>query len=200
MYGDSGLPEVRKQNKRKVKLVMSEANQTPSPVAAPTHHKGGFPLKVTEAGVLFELQEFDKESNNAGFVFYTKEFLTKEALEANLDAETILMCVNRHFNFAMRQKANNSVPKDEDARAKQLHEGKIMLLSVEDAKAYKPGERDLTSPAGVGKKLAELREEFYAARDSGDTERAAALREQSKLLVAKMQEMLCKDLGIAPGV
>ena len=162
----------------------------------PTHTESGQPLKHTESGVLFELNQFADGSNNAGFSFYTKEFLTKESLAANLDDETVLMCVNRHFGFAMRQKATNSIPTDPDARAKQLADGKTIVISIEDAKAYKPGERDLTSLAGIGKRLAEYREEYAEAKAAGDTARANVAREQAKLLVAKQQELIMKDMGI----
>lgn len=178
------------------------SNATDSSNATPTietphvpAHKHGHPVKVTENGVLFELQEFDKDSANAGFVFYNKSFLNKTALEANLDEETILMCVNRHYNFAMRQKANNSIPSDADAKAALIAKGEVLLIDIPTAKSYKPGERDLTSLAGIGKRLAEFREELQEARAAGDTARVNAIREQAKLLVIKQQELIAKDMG-----
>lgn len=168
----------------------------------------GLPMKVRESGVTYELCEFDKEGTNAGFKFYTKTFDTFEALTGHYSPDTIVTIINRQLGFALRQKASNSIPTDADAKKKALYKGgeAILAVDVASAKAYVPGERDLTSISGCEKKIRELLSEIKdvlrpkIAAEPENAESIEALintkKAQAIELRTKMQELIAKSEDI----
>jgi len=166
--------------------------ETPTPTH--NHPVHGIPKVVREIGVTYELCEFES-GNNKGFIFYKKNFDDYKSMLAHYSEDIILTVVNRQLDFALRQKASNSVPPDEDAKNKALARGgeAILVVDVAAAKNYTPGERDLTSISGCDKKIRELMGEVKELREKQKVEPENAESIEARIGEMKVQIMALRN-------
>src|SRR5436190_5630515 len=185
-----------KKNKHMETTIQPDAavKQTQEAKPEPTHIDG-LPVKVEDGGKFFELNEFDGASK--GFKFYVMQFKTLEdAIEhykALKQDDAILTLVNRQLNFNMRTKAKNQIT-NEDVAKKLLSRGETLLINVDEARQFVPGEREVTSVGGLYKAIDALKDQVKEAREAGDPELASSLKEKIKVLYAKLQEKVLAGL------
>ena len=154
-------------------------------------------MRVEDGGKFFELNEFDGASK--GFKFYVMQFKTLEdAIEhykALKQDDAILTLVNRQLNFNMRTKAKNQIT-NEDVAKKLLSREETLLINVDEARQFVPGEREVTSVGGLYKAIDTLKDQVKEAREAGDPELASSLKEKIKVLYAKLQERKDRPLRL----
>ena len=137
-----------KKNKHMETTIQPDAAVKPPEAKPEPTHIDGLPVKVEDGGKFFELNEFDGASK--GFKFYVMQFKTLEdAIEhykALKQDDAILTLVNRQLNFNMRTKAKNQIT-NEDVAKKLLSRGETLLINVDEARQFVPGEREVQVPA-----------------------------------------------------
>lgn len=146
---------------------------------------------VRDGGVVLELDNFEKK----GLYFYVKSFDTHANAMASLGEDTALALINRALAMAQRAKANAKVQDETDADiAKRKEEGNTLLITADEAAAYQPGERDVTSLSGVTKRITELRKSREEAKKANDEAKVKELTEQLKFYMAKANEIMSAGL------
>jgi len=105
-------------------------------------------VRVDKGEYYLEKKDFDGAAS--GFSFYIIQFKSLAAAIEKYTEATMLALINSAIAFSMRNKAKGRLPKFDDALeqkkawSKLIAEDKILLLTEEDAEAFKPGERDIT--------------------------------------------------------
>jgi len=162
-------------------------NQTP-PVTSST----GLQTRIQrDGGVVLELENFEKK----GLYFYVKSYATHDDMVAALTAEGVLALANRALAAAQRAKANAKVQDETDADIeKRKVDNNTLLINADEATAYTPGERDVTSLSGVSKRITELRKAREEAKKANDTVKVAKLTEDLKFYVAKANDIMSAGL------
>jgi hypothetical protein len=146
------------------------------------------------------VEKKDFKGNLEGFSYYALQFKSLKAAEDHFSKgdkkgdEVLLGFLNSSVAYAMRAKAQNKIPNEQDARAKQIERGESLVITEEDAAAYMPGDRDITSLSGLQKLVSEKKKQFKEAKEGGDTATCESLKAEIIELSRKIETLVLADL------
>jgi hypothetical protein len=161
---------------------------------APEIQRNGYKLKY---GV------FDGETLK-GFGFYYPEFESVGAAIDQYTESSVLNLINSKVAFAIRTKAQNAMKRNEsdnetvdeykERLAELLEQGQVCILTIEDAEAWKPGEREVSSESGLMKRIKQAMDEAKEAAKAGKTELKLAKIAEAKDYKRQLDELTAMKL------
>lgn len=164
--------------------------------------ESGAATEIQRNGYKIKLGIFESKATLAGFSFYYPEFESLGAAVDQYGEGKVLEMVNSKIAFAIRTKAQNNMKKeagesddDFDNRLREnIEQGNIVILTPEDAEAWKPGDREVTSESGIIKKMKEAMEAAKKAHKEGKLELKAVKVNEAKEFKRQLDELTASRL------